>query len=156
IKGKVAYASPEQVLNQTLDFRTDIYGLGVVLYELASGARPFEADSEVGMMQAIAYTAPKPIRQRQPDVPDALVSIIDRAMARDRQQRYQSCREMQADLERFVQSSGQSATAYELGHLVAELGPFPVGRPSSSQSLPGARPLASVEGSAPPSANGGG
>jgi len=123
VKGKLAYMPPEQLLAEPLDRRTDIYALGVVLYELLSGAKPHTGGSEAAMMRSILYEAPIPIREKRPDLPEALVEILDQALAKDREDRFASCAEMQGALERFIQSTGEIVGAPQLAALVAEWAP---------------------------------
>jgi serine/threonine-protein kinase len=118
VKGKLAYMSPEQLSNKPLDLRADVYALGVVAYELISGARPFTADSDVLLMQAVMYQPHTPITEVRPDVPEALQRLVDRALAKDRDERYESCREMQHDLEEYLGGVGQSVGSFELAALV--------------------------------------
>lgn len=87
--GSIYYASPEQVWGQQLDNRSDIYALGVVLYEMVTGQRPFVGRSLPELTQAIISGPLKPPRMHNPEVPQELERIILTAMARDRQQRYE-------------------------------------------------------------------
>jgi serine/threonine-protein kinase len=124
LKGKISYMAPEQLRNQPLDARADVFALGVVLYELLSGGRkPFDAEGEVGMIQAILHQPPVPIRVRRADVPESLCTILERALAKERDARYGSCRELQADLERYLYTTGEPVTARHLAQLVAQLAP---------------------------------
>jgi serine/threonine-protein kinase len=120
VKGKIAYMPPEQIQNKPLDARADIFALGVVLYELLSGQKPFEATSEVGMMQAILYQPPVPVGERRADVPETVRNILGRALAKERDERYGSCRELQADLERYLHTAGEPVGAWHIAQLVAQ------------------------------------
>ncbi|RYZ37169.1 MAG: serine/threonine protein kinase [Myxococcaceae bacterium] len=121
VKGKVAYMPPEQLQARAMDARVDVYALGMVLYELLTGRRPFDAATEVGMMQAILFEPFVPAVERRPDLPPAMQRILERALAKDRDQRYPDCREFQADLERFVLSLGEPVGAFQIARLVAQL-----------------------------------
>jgi serine/threonine-protein kinase len=120
VKGKIAYMPPEQIQNKPLDARADIFALGVVLYELLSGQKPFDAESEVGMMQAILYQPPVPVAERRADVPQTVRTILERALAKERDERYGSCRELQADLERYLHTAGEPVGAWHIAQLVAQ------------------------------------
>src|SRR5215211_6022290 len=84
IKGKIAYMSREQLLNKPLDARTDVYALGVVLYELVTGTHPYQADSDISLMQAIIKLPPIPVSYHRPDLPESLRRVIDKAIAKER------------------------------------------------------------------------
>ncbi|RKG73163.1 serine/threonine protein kinase, partial [Corallococcus terminator] len=121
VKGKVAYMPPEQLQARAMDARVDVYALGMVLYELLTGRRPFEATTEASIMQSILFEPFVPAVERRPDLPPAMQRILERALAKDRDQRYLDCREFQADLERFVLSLGEPVGAYQIARLVAQL-----------------------------------
>ncbi|MFB1482083.1 protein kinase [Corallococcus sp. RDP092CA] len=121
VKGKVAYMPPEQLQARPMDGRVDVYALGIVLYELLTGKRPFDATTDVGMMQAILFEPFVPVARRRLDVPDALQRILERALAKDRVDRYPDCRALQADLERFVLSLGEPVGAYQIARLVVQV-----------------------------------
>jgi serine/threonine-protein kinase len=121
IKGKIAYMPPEQLQARPLDRRVDVYALGVVLYELLTGQKPFDATTDVSMMQAILFEPLVPAASRRPDLPRPLVQIVDRAMAKVREHRYPDCRAFQADLEHFILSTGEPVGAYQLSQLVAQV-----------------------------------
>jgi serine/threonine-protein kinase len=121
VKGKIAYMPPEQLQAKAMDGRVDVYALGIVLYELLTGKRPFEATTDVSMMQAILFEPFVPALKRRPDLPEAMQRILERALAKDREQRYPDCRAFQADLERFVLSLGEPVGAYQIARLVAQV-----------------------------------
>ncbi|NOK19792.1 serine/threonine protein kinase [Corallococcus carmarthensis] len=121
VKGKVAYMPPEQLQAKGMDGRVDVYALGIVLYELLTGKRPFDATTDVSMMQAILFEPFVPALTRRPDLPEAMQRILDKALAKDREQRYPDCRAFQADLERFVLSLGEPVGAYQIARLVAQV-----------------------------------
>ena len=97
--GTAAYMSPEQVLGEKIDSRTDIFAFGLVLYEMASGQRAFAGDSFDEVREAILFTEPPPIRVLNPQLPAELERIVSKALIKDRQTRYQSAADLIADLE---------------------------------------------------------
>jgi serine/threonine protein kinase len=145
VKGKLAYMPPEQLGAEPLDRRADIYALGVVLYELLCGAKPHAAPSEAALMKAILYDPPTPIQAKRPDVPEALQRVLERSLAKEREDRYATCAELQADLERFIQSSGEVVGAPQIAALISEWIPAqpapgePTPRSTSSSSKPALR-----------------
>jgi serine/threonine protein kinase len=98
IKGKLAYMPPEQVRASPLDRRVDVYALGVVLYELLTGSKPFDAPTDASMMQAILFEPLVPAGERRSDLPQATEQILERALAKERENRYPDCATFQADL----------------------------------------------------------
>ncbi|HEX5754055.1 MAG TPA: protein kinase [Archangium sp.] len=118
IKGKLAYMPPEQLRGAALDRRVDVYALGIVLYELLTGHKPFDATTEASMVQAILHEPFIPAEKRQPDLPVALRNILERALAKDRDQRYPDCHVFQADLERFMVSTGEPVGTWHLAQLM--------------------------------------
>ena len=122
LKGKLAYMPPEQLGRQTLDKRVDVYALGVVLYELLCGGMPFDATSEVSIIQAVMSAQPlTPVLDRRADVPHGLARIVSRALEKNRDERYPDTVAMKADLERFIQDTGQVIGASEIAAFFAEL-----------------------------------
>ena len=123
IKGKLAYMPPEQLQGHKVDRRVDVYALGVVLYELLTGRYPFEASTDVSIMQAILFEPLVSAATRRPDLPEELVRIVDRALSKVREQRYPDCIELQADLERFLTAHGETVGARDLAQAVERLCP---------------------------------
>src|SRR4029453_17477325 len=98
IVGTSGYMSPEQALGQPVDVRSDVFSFGVVLYELLAGRRAFGAESDWAAIKALVHDQPRPLRDIRPDVPEALVAIVDRCLEKDRTRRYASAVELLADL----------------------------------------------------------
>lgn len=101
--GSVHYISPEQAKNDLTDAKSDIYSVGVMMYEMLSGRLPFESDNVVEVAIKQISDKPTPLAQVAPDVPHALVEITEHAMAKQPQERYANVAEMQADIEKFKQ-----------------------------------------------------
>ena len=108
-QGTIAYMSPEQVHGDPLDSRTDLWSLGVVLYEMLAGVRPFNGENHRGTIQAILHEEAVPIRERRQDVAPALAAIVDRLLQKDRAERYGSAAEVAAALEHQLPSASHTA-----------------------------------------------
>ncbi len=101
VMGTVAYMSPEQALGRPVDARTDIFSLGAALYEAVAGQRAFAGASEIDMLHNIIHAAPTPVRKTNTLAPHELQWIVDKALAKDVDERYQTMREFAADLRRL-------------------------------------------------------
>jgi Tol biopolymer transport system component len=98
VLGTARYMSPEQALGQDVDSRSDIFSLGAVLYELLTGAPPFKAAQTAGILDAIVHHAPTPITQIRPDLRPELERIVNRALEKDRDLRYQTAGDLRSEL----------------------------------------------------------
>jgi serine/threonine protein kinase len=121
VKGKYNYMSPEQARGDPIDWRTDIFALGITLYELLTGRLPFAAETRIGTLQNTARGVYTPVHDIDANVPTVLVEVIDRAMAREREDRYQAAADMQYDLETFIEDTGEIVDTAVLAQYMREL-----------------------------------
>jgi serine/threonine protein kinase/tetratricopeptide (TPR) repeat protein len=99
--GTPAYMSPEQLLQRPLDPRTDVYSLGIMMFEMAAGRRPFVETAFVPLVTAILTSEAPPLKTLRPDLPEAFCTFVKRAMSRAREDRYASMEEVHAELQRI-------------------------------------------------------
>ena len=113
--GTIAYMSPEQARGDVIDARSDLFSLGAVLYEMATGERPFPGSSPAVIYEAILNAAPKPVMRLNAALPAELEQIVSKALEKDRKLRFQSASDLRADLQRLKRdlSSGKRRAAAE-------------------------------------------
>ncbi|EOR72811.1 serine/threonine protein kinase [Thermobifida fusca TM51] len=112
--GTAQYLSPEQARGERVDVRSDIYSTGCVLYELLTGRPPFVGDSPVSIAYQHVREEPIPPTELDPEIPEWIEAIVLRAMAKDREQRYQTAEEMRADIQRGLQGMPTAASTMAL------------------------------------------
>jgi len=103
VMGTVSYMSPEQARGQQVDHRTDIFSFGVMFYELLAGRRPFVGTSANDLIAALLTSEPKPLSELQPEAPPELERAVSKCLAKKLEDRYQTSRELQADLKKLEQ-----------------------------------------------------
>lgn len=104
VMGTINYMSPEQALGEKVDFRTDIFSLGVVFYEILSGVKPFDGISDAAIYNAIINHHPQSLSKLNPQIPLALDRIVTRTITKKREDRYQTAAELISDLQKFKEN----------------------------------------------------
>jgi serine/threonine protein kinase len=150
VLGTPTYMAPEQWRGEPVDARTDVYALGVILYEMVSGHAPFESDTPYTLMYKHLNDAPPPLRTSLPELPPQVEEVILKALAKNPEDRYQSAGELAREFGAVVRVAGSLASRERVAHAPAE----PASPPDSQlQPAAPAEPVAQVEAageSAPP------
>jgi serine/threonine protein kinase/tetratricopeptide (TPR) repeat protein len=110
VAGTPEFMSPEQAQGKPVDHRSDLFSLGAVLYTMCTGRSPFRAESSVAVLRRVCDDVPRPIREVNPDIPEELVAIIDRLLAKDPQERFQSAVEVSDLLVGYLAHLNDSAS----------------------------------------------
>ncbi len=121
IKGKLSYMSPEQAMGKSLDARSDIFSLGIVLYEWITGYRLFTGENEMAILKSIIEGKIYPPSYFREEVPESLEDILMRALAKDREERSQSAREMQFDLLQWLSKAEFSPSNAHLANFMKQM-----------------------------------
>jgi Tol biopolymer transport system component len=138
ILGTTAYMSPEQAEGRAVDPRSDVFSLGVMLYEMATGERPFKGDTQVSLLSAIIKDTPKPLTDLKQELPRDIARIVKRCLAKDPEDRYQTAKDLRNDLRALK-------TDMDSGDLQLASGPAtPIARPAASAGRRSAPTLAIV------------
>jgi serine/threonine protein kinase len=136
VMGTIEYMSPEQARGREVDPRSDIFSLGIVLYELATGSKPFSGETKSDTLAAVLMAEIVPMSQRRPDVPNELNRIVAKCLSKDRHERYQSAQELSVDLKALRH---ELEFADKMGLTVS-----PAGVPASTSQLQVAVPTQST------------
>lgn len=121
LKGKFAYMSPEQSRGEHVDARTDVFALGIVLWEMLTGGRLFDGDSELAVLRSVQESAIAPPSRLNPEVPEELGAVVMKALRRDASERYQTAAEFERALAQCVLRHAQSVDDTDVGAFLRRL-----------------------------------
>ncbi|RKZ65876.1 MAG: serine/threonine protein kinase, partial [Gammaproteobacteria bacterium] len=147
--GTVPYMSPEQVEGLPVDHRTDIFSLGILLYEMATGVRPFQGSSSPGLMSSILRDVPKPISEVRIDLPRHLGRVIGRCLEKDRRDRYQTARDVFSELKILRRESNSGDGRSVADHSVSFGTEMGLRTPGSDSGAEKAQPSSRIDRSGP-------
>ncbi len=155
LKGKFAYMSPEQSRGQPVDSRTDIFALGITLWELLSGVRLFDADSDVAVLNAVQERTVVPPAQLNPTVDSTLSGIVMRCLERERGARFQTAQELERALARYLSAAAPGREETDVGAWMHQVFPIESSQTESTEFRQNVAPPVSDGGTPPlPSAQG--
>ncbi|MDP2342644.1 MAG: protein kinase [Deltaproteobacteria bacterium] len=121
LKGKYAYMSPEQVRGAKVDHRSDLFAVGLVMYEMLTGMRAFERDTSLKTLKAIVQEKPLNPREANPEIPMDVVKLLSKALEKNPDRRYKTAQEMQLALEDFLEQSPKKSNNVRLSRFLYEL-----------------------------------
>ncbi|MEL6181196.1 MAG: serine/threonine-protein kinase, partial [Myxococcota bacterium] len=154
LKGKYAYMSPEQCNGLDVDARSDIFSLGIVLYEITLCRRLFKGDTDIQTIKRVSDAEVTPPTEIQPEFPKRLEEIILKALAKEPDDRYPSARELQMDLEDFLSDNRMKTGPVQIGEYMREIFPDKLERPGEDPtfvaSFRTSRPKKPIEPTPPP------
>ena len=154
--GTPGYMSPEQATGRPLDVRTDVFSLGVMLYEMVTGARPFAGETPMDVVIATSRDTPIPVAKRNPQVPEDLARVVERCLKKEATERYANADELLAALEALRATTAQRALPRRSAAIAAAVaaivgvGAFGASRLAASTPAPVPAPPASTAIAAPP------
>lgn len=120
LKGKFAYMSPEQVRGLEIDLRSDIFAVGILLYEMLTGKRLFIGESDFATLEKVRNAEVTPPQEHNPKIPDALQAIVLKALAKERDERYQTAAELRDDLQQFIIQDSSVFTGNKLSEILKQ------------------------------------
>jgi tRNA A-37 threonylcarbamoyl transferase component Bud32 len=121
VKGKAGYMSPEQCRGEALDQRSDVFAIGILLYQLTTGVAPFTGENEYAIIRRVVDEDARPPSEVKADYPRGLEAIVLRALRRPRDERYATAQELQVDLETFAREQGLGLSNVEVARFMEEL-----------------------------------
>ena len=136
VLGTPKYMSPEQARAKEIDARTDIWAVGVIMYEMLSGRPPFSGESYNEVLSEILLEDPTPLRDLVPDLPDPIVRIVERAMRKNRDERYSKASDMMNELLPFVKKLESAMTTSAVQAMKDSLAPPPANAPNRAVATP--------------------
>jgi serine/threonine protein kinase len=136
LKGKFAYMSPEQSKGEPVDARTDIFALGITLWELLTGGRLFDGESDIAVLRAVQERNVLPPEQLNPAVDEALSALVMRCLERDRNNRFQNAQELERALGRYLNNAAVQPEDTDVGAWMRELFPIEAARTENTEFRP--------------------
>ena len=136
LKGKYSYMSPEQARGLQVDHRSDIHAAGIVLWEMLTGRSLFYRESMFDTMEAVLSLKPRSVRQGRPDLDEGIEEIVDRALAKEPDERFQTAGEMQLAVDEYTASRGLHSSSLGMGRYVRKL--FRDSSPAPGAEVPAA------------------